>query len=156
VQAAKEDWESGTKSALAGGVTIVVDQPNTVPPVNTPETLRARVFDAKEKAFCHFEINSSVTHGTPLSAMWSAGAMAFGEIFFGPSSYGEAVTPQDLKGAFDQIHSLGGLATIHAEEKRSRAWMDHERITGGKIHSRGSMTAKPERIPRLRTQLSHP
>ena len=116
VQAAKESWESGTKSALAGGVTIVVDQPNTVPPVNTPETLRARVFDAKEKAFCHFAINSGVTHTTPLPAMWSVGAMAFGEVFFAPSSYGEAVTPQELRTALDQIHSFGGLATIHAEE----------------------------------------
>ena len=116
LQSAKEDWESGTKSALAGGVTIVVDQPNTVPPVTTPETLRARVLDAKEKAFCHFAINSGVTHDTPLPAMWSAGAMAFGEIFFAPSSYGEAVTPQELTGALDQIHSFGGLATIHAEE----------------------------------------
>jgi dihydroorotase len=116
LQSAKEDWETGTKSALAGGVAIVVDQPNTVPPVTTPDTLRARVVTAKEKSFCHFAINSGVTHDTPLPAMWSAGAMAFGEVFFAPSSYGEAVTPQELGTAFDQIHSLGGLATIHAEE----------------------------------------
>ncbi len=116
LQSAKEDWESGTKSALAGGVTTVVDQPNTVPPVNTPDTLRARVFDAKEKAFCHFAINSGVTHDTHIPAMWSAGAMAFGEIFFAPSSYGKTVTPQELERAFDQIHVLSGLATIHAEE----------------------------------------
>jgi len=116
LQSVKEDWESGTKSALAGGVTIIVDQPNTAPPVNTPDTLRARVFTAKEKSFCHFAINSCVTHDTPIPAMWSAGAMAFGEIFFAPSSYGETVTPQVLEKAFDQIHALGGLATIHAEE----------------------------------------
>jgi dihydroorotase len=115
-QSAKEDWESGTKSALAGGVTVVVDQPNTIPPVTTPETLRARVFEAKENSFCHFAINSGVTCDTPVPAMWSAGAMAFGEIFFAPSSYGEAVTPQELGTALAQIHSLGGLATIHAEE----------------------------------------
>jgi dihydroorotase len=48
--------------------------------------------------------------------MWSAGAMAFGEVFFAPSSYGEAVPPQVLGKALAQIHSLGGLATIHAEE----------------------------------------
>jgi dihydroorotase len=30
-QSHKEDWESGSKSALAGGVTVVVDQPNTIP-----------------------------------------------------------------------------------------------------------------------------
>jgi dihydroorotase len=115
-QSAKEDWESGTKSALAGGVTVVVDQPNTVPPVNTPETLRARVLAAKETSFCHFAINSSVTHDTPLPALWSAGAMAFGEVFFAPSSYGEAVSPQELGAALARIHSFGGLATIHAEE----------------------------------------
>ena len=118
-QSVKEDWESGTKSALAGGVTVVVDQPNTIPPVTTPDTLRARVFEAKENAFCHFAINSSVTHDTPLQAMWSAGAMAFGEVFFAPSSYGEAITPRELEKALGQIHSLGGLATIHAEEVRA-------------------------------------
>jgi dihydroorotase len=115
-QSAKEDWETGTKSALAGGVTLVVDQPNTVPPVTAPERFRARVFEAKENSLCHFAINSGVTHDTPLPALWSAGAMAFGEIFFAPSSYGEAVTPQELSVALDQIHSFGGLATIHAEE----------------------------------------
>ncbi len=115
-QSSKEDWESGSKSALAGGVTLVVDQPNTIPPVITPETLRARVFEAKENSFCHFAINSGVTRDTPLQALWSAGAMAFGEVFFAPSSYGEAVTHQELRTALDHIHSFGGLATIHAEE----------------------------------------
>jgi len=115
-QSAKEDWESGTKSALAGGVTIVVDQPNTVPPVITPGTLHARILAAKESAFCNFAINSGVTRDTPLPAMWSAGAMAFGEIFYAPSSYGEAVTLPELSAAFDHIRSFGGLATIHAEE----------------------------------------
>jgi dihydroorotase len=115
-QSAKEDWESGSKSALAGGVTVVVDQPNTIPPVITPETLRARAFEARENSFCHFAINSGVTHDTPLQAMWSAGAMAFGEVFFAPSSYGEAVTVQELGTAFNQIHLLDALATIHAEE----------------------------------------
>lgn len=115
-QSAKEDWESGTRSALAGGVTVVVDQPNAIPPVTTPETLRARIFEAQENSFCHFAINSGVTHDTPINAMWSAGAMVFGEVFFAPSSYGEAVTPQELGTALTRIHALGGLATIHAEE----------------------------------------
>ena len=115
-QSAKEDWESGSKSALAGGVTIVVDQPNTIPPLTTPDTFRARVLEAKENSFCHFGINSGVTKNTSLPAMWTAGAMAFGEVFCAPSSYGESVTTEELKTALDQIHSLGGLVTIHAEE----------------------------------------
>ncbi|MDD1684408.1 MAG: dihydroorotase [Methanoregula sp.] len=114
-QSAKEDWESGTKSALAGGVTVVVDQPNTIPPITDPETFRARVRDASEHAFCHFAINSGVTRDTPFPAMWRAGAMAFGETFFAPSSYGEAVSRPELFAALTAIRPLGGLATIHAE-----------------------------------------
>jgi len=116
IQSAKEDWESGSKSALAGGVTVVVDQPNTIPPVTSPETLWARILEAKDHSLCSFAINSGVTFDTPISAMWSNGVMAFGETFFAPSSYGEAITPEELAAALRRIKACGGLATIHAEE----------------------------------------
>jgi len=115
-QSAKEDWESGSRSALAGGVTVVADQPNTVPPLTTPEAFTARVADAKEHALCSFAINSGVTPDTPLEALWHAGAGAFGETFFAPSSYGDAVGAEALARALCEIQRLGGLATIHAEE----------------------------------------
>jgi len=114
-QSAKEDWKSGSMSALAGGVTLVVDQPNTLPPINTPGNLNDRICDAQEHSFCNFAINSSVTHTTPLEKMWEAGALAFGETFFAPSSYGDGISDAVLQKALRQIHSLGGLATIHAE-----------------------------------------
>jgi dihydroorotase len=114
-QSAKEDWKTGSASALAGGVTVVVDQPNTVPPLTTPDTFLARVHEAREHSYCSFAINSGVTLHTPLEEMWAAGAMAFGEIFFAPSSYGEALNPEELSRALLRIRALGGLATIHAE-----------------------------------------
>ena len=118
-QSHKEDWESGSKSALAGGVTVVVDQPNTLPPITSPDALRSRVFEAKSQSFCHFAINSGVTHDTPVRTMWDAGAMAFGEVFFAPSSYGEAITRQELATALGELARLGAIATIHAEEVKS-------------------------------------
>jgi len=114
-QSAKEDWTTGSKSAIAGGVTVVIDQPNTVPPLSTPETFLARVCEAQENSFCSFAINSAVTPDTPFEKMWTAGAMAFGETFFAPSSYGEALGAPELSRALDRIGALGGLATIHAE-----------------------------------------
>ncbi|MDO9326386.1 MAG: dihydroorotase [Methanoregula sp.] len=115
VQSAKEDWASGSKSAIAGGVTVVVDQPNTIPPVTAPHVLVDRVQDARNHSYCNFAINSGVTPDTPLEAMWEAGAMAFGEIFHAPSSYGDSIDGVALEAAFDRIQKLGGLATIHAE-----------------------------------------
>ncbi|MEU1312299.1 dihydroorotase family protein [Streptomyces cinnamoneus] len=38
----KEDWPSGSRAAVAGGVTTVIDMPNTVPPLFGPEDLAAK------------------------------------------------------------------------------------------------------------------
>jgi|WetSurMetagenome_2_1015567.scaffolds.fasta_scaffold27070_2 dihydroorotase len=115
-QSAKEDWKSGSMSALAGGVTVVVDQPNTVPPIDTPEHFGDRMRDALATSLCSFAINSSVTAHTPLERMWQAGAMAFGETFFAPSSYGDAISGASLIRAMECIHRVDGLLTVHAEE----------------------------------------
>lgn len=115
-QSAKEDWASGSRSAIAGGVTVVVDQPNTIPPLTTPDAFAARVQDAQTHSLCSFAINSGVTPDTPFAAMWKAGAAAFGETFFAPSSYGDAIDTCALTGSLGQIQRLGALATIHAEE----------------------------------------
>jgi len=117
-QSKKEDWQTGSMSALAGGVTVVVDQPNTVPPLTAPEVFRQRVVDAQVHSLCSFAVNSAVTPDTQIEAMWGAGAMAFGETFFAPSSYGEAMGVPDLSRMLGRIHALGGLATIHAESVR--------------------------------------
>jgi dihydroorotase len=116
VQSAKEDWGSGSRSALAGGVTVVADQPNTVPPLTTPGAFAARVKEAQEHSLCRFAINSGVTPATPFATMWEAGAAAFGETFFAPSSYGDAVDAGALTPALREIQRLGAVATIHAEE----------------------------------------
>lgn len=116
LQSEKEDWRSGSMSALAGGVTVVVDQPNTIPPLCSPGSFERRVRDAGKNSLCHFAINSSVTADTPFDAMWKVGTMAFGETFFAPSSYGDSIGGDALALALERIRSLGGLATIHAEE----------------------------------------
>jgi dihydroorotase len=121
VQAEKEDWHTGTMSAVAGGVTVVVDQPNTVPPITTPELLRARIREAGREAVCGFGVNAGVLPDADLAGMRDAGAMAFGETFAAPSSYGEGLDAETLKEMLARIHALGGLATIHAEEVSGRA-----------------------------------
>ena len=42
--------------------------------------------------------------------------LAFGETFFAPSSYGDAISDAALRQALGRIHALDGLATIHAEK----------------------------------------
>jgi len=115
-QAAKEDWATGTQSAVAGGVAAVVDQPNTVPPMETVENFTARVQRANEESFCHYAVNGSVTESADLSGLYRAGALAFGEMFAAPSSYGSALTPEVIHSALVTLASQGALTTVHAEE----------------------------------------
>ncbi|MBN2733431.1 MAG: dihydroorotase [Methanomicrobiaceae archaeon] len=114
-QSHKETWESGSKSAVAGGVTTVVDQPNTIPSITNAETFTDRLNEAKKAAFCNFGINGGVQHDSRIDEMYRAGALAFGETFFAESSYGSAVDAQFLKESFLKISKINALATIHAE-----------------------------------------
>ena len=50
----KEDLETGSRSAVAGGVTAVFEMPNTNPLTTSAETLAAKVKAARNRMFCDF------------------------------------------------------------------------------------------------------
>jgi dihydroorotase-like cyclic amidohydrolase len=50
----KEDWDSGTAAALAGGFTIILGMPNTRPPITDAETLGVALKAAQQKARCDY------------------------------------------------------------------------------------------------------
>jgi carbamoyl-phosphate synthase / aspartate carbamoyltransferase / dihydroorotase len=50
----KEDWDSGTSAALAGGFTMVLAMPNTQPPIFDAATLDLALDAAKQKARCDY------------------------------------------------------------------------------------------------------
>jgi carbamoyl-phosphate synthase / aspartate carbamoyltransferase / dihydroorotase len=50
----KEDWNTGTSAALAGGVTMLLAMPNTRPPIFDASTLDLALAAAKQKACCDY------------------------------------------------------------------------------------------------------
>ncbi len=50
----KEDLETGSRSAVVGGVTAVFEMPNTNPLTTTPDTLADKVRRARHRMFCDF------------------------------------------------------------------------------------------------------
>ena len=50
----KEDWDSGTAAALAGGFTTVLAMPNTRPPITDAATLAVSLDAARAKARCDY------------------------------------------------------------------------------------------------------
>src|SRR5574339_239664 len=53
-QTHKEDWDSATQAALAGGVTMILAMPNTKPPIFDAATLDLALNAAKQKARCDY------------------------------------------------------------------------------------------------------
>jgi carbamoyl-phosphate synthase / aspartate carbamoyltransferase / dihydroorotase len=53
-QTHKEDWDTATQAALAGGVTMILAMPNTRPPIFDAETLDLALEAARQRARCDY------------------------------------------------------------------------------------------------------
>ncbi len=116
----KEDWYTGSCAAAAGGVTAVIDHPNTIPPTTDPESFKKKLKEAK-KSIIDYGINGGVTGNMKnLKDLWEFGAAAFGEIFMAESTGSLNVNDRTLKESLEIIENLGAVACIHAEDEETR------------------------------------
>lgn len=69
----KEDWDSGTAAALAGGFTQVLAMPNTQPPILDGESLESGLALAAAKARCDFGLYLGAGSHNAVSAADAAG-----------------------------------------------------------------------------------
>ncbi|MCX6775290.1 MAG: dihydroorotase [Candidatus Micrarchaeota archaeon] len=113
----KEDWESGSKAAAHGGVTLIFDMPNTMPPTTTLQRVEEKKRLAGSKCIIDYRICGGVRKGNihELAAMAPA-VGAFGEIFM-CESFGELqIDRLELFEAYKEIAKTGKVAITHAED----------------------------------------
>jgi dihydroorotase len=104
----KEDWETGSTSAVAGGVTTVVDQPNTDPPTVDGRSYRMKLAIAERRSVVDFCLNGGPGQVKKLAEL---GASAIGEIF----TYDH--DEDELQKILDETAKAGLMPTIHAEDR---------------------------------------
>jgi len=115
----KEDWYTGSCAAAAGGVTSVIDHPNTIPPTIYPDSFKLKKKEAK-KSIIDYGINAGVTQNLKhLKTLWELGAAAFGEIFLAESTGSLNVNNRTLGEALIIVEKLGAVACIHAEDEET-------------------------------------
>ena len=111
----KEDWRSGSRSAAAGGVTTVVDQPNTDPP-----TVDGEAFDQKRRlangAVVDHGINAGVTPDWRPDELFDRPVCAYGEVFMADSTGDMGVEASVFERAVRRVGGRGELVTVHAED----------------------------------------
>jgi len=113
----KEDWYTGSCAAAAGGVTTVIDHPNTDPPLLSRRDFHRRLVDAERMSIIDFGLNGGVCVENigRLSELWRIGVTSFGEIFMADGGR-LGLGHSDLERCLSEISGLGAIACIHAED----------------------------------------
>jgi len=112
----KEDIESGTAAAAAGGFTAVACQPNTAPPIDSAAIVRMILSDA-EKGSARVHVIGAVSPGlqhkelAEMADMKAAGAVAIGDDAFPVKDSGF------LRRAMEYAHMLDLPYVAHCEDK---------------------------------------
>lgn len=112
----KEDWASGSRAAASGGVTTVLDMPNTSPPTLT----RADWNDKRALAAAHSRVNfglwvgASAGHNDDINELMDSGDACGIKVFMGASTGPLLVDDATLVALFEQTR---GLIGVHAEDE---------------------------------------
>ncbi|HEY3780976.1 MAG TPA: dihydroorotase [Fimbriimonadaceae bacterium] len=114
----KEDIQTGTQSAAAGGVTTVFEMPNTNPPTISFEALQDKLRRAKDRSWCNiaFFCGASPENISQLGALENARGAPGIKIFMG-SSTGSLLVPDD-ETLRKVLLACRNRSPVHAEDNR--------------------------------------
>ncbi|MUV59723.1 dihydroorotase [Halobacterium sp. CBA1126] len=111
----KETWASGSRSAAAGGVTTVVDQPNTDPP-----TVTGAAFDEKAEyaadSLVDWGVNGGVTADWDPGSLFDRPLFALGEVFLADSTGDMGIDAELFADACERAAEEDVVVTVHAED----------------------------------------
>ncbi len=131
----KEDLETGSRSAVLGGVTAVFEMPNTVPLTTSAETLAAKVAAARHRMFCDFAFYVGGTRDNvdDIPKLEKLEGSAGIKVFMG-SSTGNLLVDDEV--SLDRIIAgISRRAAFHAEdEARLKARMDLRKANDPSSH----------------------
>ena len=109
----KEDVPSGTRSAAIGGVTTVVDMPNTRPAVTTREVLRAKWARVRGRAAVDYGLFAAPRSGDAVSGLEDATAF---KVYMAESTGSLQIGVEALEEVLHASAPLGRPVVAHAED----------------------------------------
>ncbi|MBQ7701139.1 MAG: dihydroorotase, partial [Candidatus Methanomethylophilaceae archaeon] len=111
----KEDFRSGTMSALFGGNTCVLDMPNTVPPVTDVRRFKDKKSEISSKAYVDYGLFAALSPGCdPLSLA----PMVCGFKLFMGSTTGNILMNDDAEilRVMRSVYQTDRVVSVHAED----------------------------------------
>lgn len=113
----KEDWVTGSRSAVKGGVTTVFDMPNTSPPTTSIRTLEQKRLMVKGKSLVNygFYFGASKDNTEDIKKVENVPGIKV----YMASTTGNLLVEDDesIKKVFEAVKSIDQLAFCHAENE---------------------------------------
>jgi allantoinase len=129
----KEDWETATRAAAAGGVTSLFAMPNTDPIVDRPEHLNTVYDIAGRKSLVDFQSYAVITSDNidQIDRLDEAGVAGY-KVFLG-TTFGEIEAPNDgeLIEAMEAIAETGKRIGFHEENDEILSHLEAQAKAGG-------------------------
>lgn len=115
----KEDWLTGSRAAVMGGVTTVLEMPNTLPPTAGLAEAQAKIALAEAGSYCDFGLFGLLGRQptAELRRLTESGLLVGLKVFLGPTTGGlEAPTDEQLLAGLALAREAGLRVAFHAEE----------------------------------------
>ncbi|MDD1772803.1 MAG: dihydroorotase [Methanomassiliicoccales archaeon] len=121
-QTNKEDFQTGSLSALFGGVTCVLDMPNNVPPTIDADSLKEKSDRLRGRSWVDYGLFGGIAPGTKISSLQDCHAY---KVFLGSSTQSTLIKEEnDLARISNEISATGKVLSVHAEEDAMLRRMD--------------------------------
>lgn len=121
----KEDLTSGTRAALAGGVTTVLAMPNTSPPITDAASLTNAIALAESKAVCDFGFFLGATPDNATEAANLANAVGL-KMYMGSSTGSLLVDDFGGQLAHFKAYPEQRPIVVHAEDETAVRWFGRQ------------------------------
>ncbi len=112
----KETWASGSRGAAAGGVTTVVDQPNTSPPTVDGDAFDEKAGLAAGASLVDYGINGGVSPEWDPETLFDRPLLALGEVFLADSTGEMGIELDRFESALTEAAARDVPVTVHAED----------------------------------------
>jgi dihydroorotase len=152
----KEDFASGSAAAAYGGVTLVADMPNTVPPTADLASFREKARIAGESSYTDFGLFALLTRDNleEMEGLRREGALGF-KVFLGASvgnipAPGAGILYEQMK----QAAAGGSRIAFHAEDSRLNEHFTRLCQTAPPPPGKGAGDGDPALLPQARPDIS--
>lgn len=137
-QTHKEDLDSGTRAALAGGFTRVLDMPNTTPPTVDRSALKAKAALVRAHAHCDVDLfcggtEDNVESVAQLGQRREASTHAIGLKLYLNQTHGPLLLAR-FEAALAHIRRWPGVVAVHAEGWQLAAVIGLAQFLGKHVH----------------------